>query len=164
MDHYEAARTGQLSWFQTQKLQNTLPDLMEINTKDDRRLSYELAAANNHLEILQWMAEDSQQEIDFTENDWRVLYCALDCGSLAILRYLIEDQQLSTDFHLYSRHLYDIAKMYPYPEIRQYLESLTQAIESIGLEAMQEYWKLEKQHRQLERVKQPTNSALRQRL
>jgi hypothetical protein len=95
IDQFEAARTGNLAWFQHHKAAGTLPDLMLADM--DGCYLHELAALNGHLHIIRYLIEDSGQLVDATTDNNFALRYAAENGHLHIIRYLIEDSGQSVD-------------------------------------------------------------------
>jgi ankyrin repeat protein len=95
IDQFEAARTGNLAWFQHHKAAGTLPNLMLTDTSD--YYPHDRAAENGHLEILRYLVEESGQVIDLTADDSYPLRWSAETGHLPVIRYLIEDSGQSVD-------------------------------------------------------------------
>jgi ankyrin repeat protein len=95
IDQFEAARTGNLAWFQHHKAAGTLPDLMLADM--DGYSLHELAADKGHLHIIRYLIEDSGQLVDAAADDnWALQFAAAD-GYLSVVRYLIEESGQSID-------------------------------------------------------------------
>jgi ankyrin repeat protein len=95
INQYEAAESGNLAWFQFHVTNGTLPDLMITDSYGYFPLEY--AAEENHLDVVRFILENSNQEIDATANDNQVLRAAADRGRLEIIRYLIEESDQTVD-------------------------------------------------------------------
>jgi ankyrin repeat protein len=95
IDQFEAARTGNLAWFQHHKAAGTLPDLMLADM--DGYYLHEFAARNGHLSVVRYLIEESGQSIDATAHSNFALRWAARHGHLPVLRYLIEDSGQSVD-------------------------------------------------------------------
>jgi ankyrin repeat protein len=100
IDQFEAARTGNLAWFQHHKAAGTLPDLMLADT--DGYYSHEFAAEHGHLPVVRYLIEDSGQSVDATARDNRALRYAAANGHLSVVRYFIEDSGQSDDVTVHS--------------------------------------------------------------
>jgi hypothetical protein len=89
IDQFEAARTGNLAWFQFYKAESRLPNL---NLSDEENwLPLELAARSGHLDIIRYLIEDSGQSLEIFANDTDILRIAAAHGHLDIVRYLIDE-------------------------------------------------------------------------
>jgi ankyrin repeat protein len=89
IDQFEAARTGNLAWFQHHKAAGTLPDLMLADM--DGYYSHEFAAADGYLSVVRYLIEESGQSIDATAHSNFALQLAASNGHLSVVRYLIEE-------------------------------------------------------------------------
>jgi hypothetical protein len=89
IDQFDAARTGNLAWFQHHKAAGTLPDLMLADTNG--YYSHEFAAENGHLDIVRYLIEESGQSVDAAADDNYALQFAAANGYLPVVRYLIEN-------------------------------------------------------------------------
>jgi hypothetical protein len=95
IDQFEAARTGNLSWFQHHKAAGTLPDL-NLNDGNDW-LPLDFAVHNGHLLVIRYLVEESGQSVDTTAyNNYALRLAALN-GHLDVVRYLIEDSGQPVD-------------------------------------------------------------------
>jgi ankyrin repeat protein len=90
IDQFEAARTGNLAWFQHHKAAGTLPKL-NLCDDDSGWFLLDLAARYGHLSVVRYLIEDSGHSIDATaHNNFALRYAACN-GHLPVVRYLIEE-------------------------------------------------------------------------
>lgn len=130
---FTAAKFGRLDWFQQQYTAGTLPDLMKPNL--DGEFAHEFACEYGSLDVLQWLVEESGQEIDLCfDNRSFTLNLAIHRNDLPIVQYLIEESGQYIDPTEDDSRSLQIAIRYRYTELTKYLTSIIQVIESLGLE------------------------------
>jgi hypothetical protein len=119
IDQFEAARTGNLAWFQYHKAAGTLPNLMLVDI--DGYSLHELAAANGHLSVVRYLIEDSGQLVDATARDNRALRYAATNGHLLVIRYLVEESGQSVDTTACNNYALRLAARHGHLSVIRYL-------------------------------------------
>jgi ankyrin repeat protein len=128
IDQFEAARTGNLAWFQHHKAAGTLPDLMLADM--DGCYLHELTASNGHLFVVRYFIEESGQPVDATSHDNRVLILAAENGHLSIVRYLIEESGQPVDATADNNYALQLAACNGHlPVVRYLIEESNQPID-----------------------------------
>jgi ankyrin repeat protein len=141
IDQFEAARTGNLAWFQHHKAVGTLPDL-NLCDDDSGWFPLDLAARHGHLSVVRYLIEESGQSIDVTAHNNFALRYAARHGHLPVVRYLIEESNQPVDvFANDNKLLRTAADTSSFVELRTYLETVIPIIESLGLDLAREFFK-----------------------
>jgi ankyrin repeat protein len=136
INQFEAARTGNLAWFQHHKAAGTLPTLL-----DNANYSLRYAAAHGHLSIIRYLIEESGQPIDVAaQNNYAIRYAARN-GHLSVVRYLIEESGQPINITAWDNGALKFATENDHTDVIQYLETVIPIIESLGLDLAREFFK-----------------------
>jgi hypothetical protein len=83
INQFEAARTGNLAWFQHHKAAGILPTLL-----DNANYSLRYAAANDHLSVVRYLIEESGQSVDVAIRNNEAIRLAAENNQADVVRYL----------------------------------------------------------------------------
>jgi len=89
MPQFDAAKSGDLSWFSNLRAINKLPDLMRSNQLE--YYVHDIAINANNLKLLKWLVSESGQNIDLTIDDNWALQTAAELGHLSLVQWLVEE-------------------------------------------------------------------------
>jgi ankyrin repeat protein len=119
IDQFEAARTGNLAWFQHRSTAGTLPDLTRASGNEG--LPLEIATTHGHLPVVRYLIEESGQLINATSEDNAALRLAVENDHLHSVRYLIDDSGQPVDATANNNFASRSAAAHGYLQIFRYL-------------------------------------------